>query len=172
MGALVATRRLAVVPGWWRRARVPAGGSLRRLRGGMGTVAGMVLQLRGNGRTTLRVRGWRGGRVVARPVLVTRYEGGRYLVSTISGSEWLADVRAARGRAVLGRGRRPVRLVEVDPADRAPVLRRRLEGRGSRWPGRPLPTGLSEPDFARAARHVPVFRVLPVGGRRSRSRRG
>ncbi len=78
---------------------------------------------------TLDVRGRASGRVVSLPVVTTDYDGERYLVS-MPGEDvnWVRNVRAAGGAAVLRHGRREaVRLVEVPAQSRAPILRRYLE---------------------------------------------
>ncbi|MFD1051832.1 nitroreductase/quinone reductase family protein, partial [Kibdelosporangium lantanae] len=66
---------------------------------------------------TLEVRGRSTGRVISFPVVVADYEGERYLVSMLGErANWVRNVRAAEGRAVLRHGRREaVRLAEVDP---------------------------------------------------------
>ncbi|HEY3013940.1 MAG TPA: nitroreductase/quinone reductase family protein, partial [Nocardioides sp.] len=74
---------------------------------------------------TLEVRGRRSGRVVSFPLVMATYAGERYLVPMLGErANWVANVRAAAGQAVLVRGgREQVRLEEVDPSNRAPILR-------------------------------------------------
>jgi hypothetical protein len=97
------------------------------------------------------------------PVVVADYEGERYLVAMLGErSNWAANVRAAGGQAQLRHGRRePIHLEEVDPHDRAPILRRYLEvAPGSRSHinvDRQAP--LTE--FERIASQFPVFAVRP-----------
>lgn len=96
-------------------------------------------------------------------VLITaRYEGERYLVSVLGGTaDWVRNVRAANGYAVLrhGRGRR-VRLDEVPVEQRARILRAYLKwALGARavlqlGPGSPLE------EFQRIAPQHPVFRIV------------
>jgi deazaflavin-dependent oxidoreductase (nitroreductase family) len=95
---------------------------------------------------TLEVAGRRTGRLVSFPVVVADFEGERYLVSMLGErANWVHNVRAAQGRAVLRHGQsETVLLEEVDPGLRAPILRRYL----ALAPG------------ARA--HVPVDRHAPV----------
>ncbi len=78
---------------------------------------------------TLEVRGCRSGRLTSRPVVVADYQGERYLVAMLGqDANWVRNVRAAGGRVVLRHGRsEAVRLEEVDPRSRAPILRRYLE---------------------------------------------
>lgn len=115
----------------------------------------------------LQVRGRRTGRLRSFPVVVADYEGGRYLVAMLGqGANWVANVRAAKGQGVLRHGRsEPVLLVEVDPEDRAPILRRYLQlAPGARGhigvdPEAPLV------EFERIAPQYPVFRVEPRSAR-------
>ena len=74
----------------------------------------------------LEIRGRRTGRVISFPVVITDLDGERYLVSMLGGEvNWVRNLRAAGGSAVLRHGRREyVRLEEVDTARRAPILRR------------------------------------------------
>lgn len=111
--------------------------------------------------SSLEVRGRRSGTVVRFPVVVADHAGERYLVSMLGdGTNWVRNVRAARGYAVLRRGQRDiVRLEEVVPADRAPILRRYLElAPGARSH---MPVGPEDAldDVGRVATRYPVFRV-------------
>ena len=78
---------------------------------------------------SIEVRGRRSGRLISTPVVVAEYEGERYLVAMLGeGVNWVANVRAAGGHAVLRHGQREeVRLEEVDPKIRGPILRRYLQ---------------------------------------------
>lgn len=119
---------------------------------------------------TLEVAGRRSGRPRRNPVLVTTWAEADYLVSLAGESEWVRNVRAAGGRAVLHRrGARPVHLLELPPASRAPVLAAyqaagakrsgeaaaRLQARYNFGLG-PAPTLA---DFERIAHRYPVFQV-------------
>lgn len=112
---------------------------------------------------TLEVRGRRSGRVVAVPVVVVDHDGRRYLVSMLGEeANWVRNVRAADGRAVLRRRRaEPVHLVEVAAEDRAPILRRYLAIAPGARPHLPLGGDAPVTEFARIAVHYPVFRVTP-----------
>ena len=74
---------------------------------------------------TLEVPGRRSGRTVSLPIVVADVRGERYLVSMLGeGVNWVRNVRAAGGDATLRHGRREeVRLEEVAPERRAPVLK-------------------------------------------------
>ncbi len=72
---------------------------------------------------TLQVRGRTSGRLRRVPILRTRYRGEDYLVALAGESQWVRNVRAAKGQAVIRRRRaRPVHLDELAPADRADVI--------------------------------------------------
>src|SRR5829696_5165203 len=66
---------------------------------------------------TLEVPGRRSGRIVRLPLVVAVVEGERYLVSMLGeDTNWVRNVRATGGEAVLCHGRREeVRLEEVAP---------------------------------------------------------
>ena len=112
---------------------------------------------------TLEVRGRRTGGVRSLPVVIADHEGERYLVSMLGErAAWVANVRAAGGRAVLRHGRRErIVLEEVEPGLRAPILRRYLEvaaGARAHFPvDRHAPIG----EFDAIAPQYPVFRVRP-----------
>jgi deazaflavin-dependent oxidoreductase (nitroreductase family) len=75
---------------------------------------------------SLEVTGRRTGRTISFPVVIADWEGKEYLVSMLGEkANWVKNVRAASGAAVLRRGRKqPVTLEEVDIAARAPIIRR------------------------------------------------
>lgn len=109
----------------------------------------------------LEVRGRRSGRLRSFPVVVADYGGGRYLVAMLGeGANWVANVRAAQGKAVLHHGRREaVNLVEVNPEDRAPILQRYLQlAPGARAH---IPVDPQGPlrEFEGIAAYYPVFRI-------------
>ena len=117
----------------------------------------------------LEVFGRRSGRLRRTAVVVVQHQGQPFVVSLGGESEWVRNVRAAAGKAVLRRGkRRPVRLVEVLPVERPPVLLAYASHRAfSRSPAfiardyfgvKPHPD-LSE--FADIAERYPVFVVAP-----------
>jgi deazaflavin-dependent oxidoreductase (nitroreductase family) len=81
---------------------------------------------------TLEVRGRRTGKRRRTVLVQTTYQGERYVVALAGESEWVRNLRAAAGRAVIRRGSPcHVRLVEVPTAERPPILRAYL-GRGGR----------------------------------------
>ena len=114
---------------------------------------------------TLEVRGRRSGRTISFPLIVANLADERYLVSMLGEqAQWVANVRAAGGHAVLRHGRtEAVRLVEVDPERRAPILRRHLEVAPAARSFTPVDRRAPLAAFARVAGRFPVFLVQPAG---------
>jgi deazaflavin-dependent oxidoreductase (nitroreductase family) len=112
----------------------------------------------------LEVRGRRSGRRRSNPVVIATVDGKRYLVSMLGPqSEWVKNVQAANGDAILRRGRRRrVHLVPVPPQERAPVLREyvRIAPGGRRH--FPLPVGAPLAEFEKIAGGYPVYRIDPA----------
>ena len=113
---------------------------------------------------TLEVRGRRSGRLISFPVVIADYEGGRYLVAMLGErANWVANVRAADGRAVLRHGRRErVRLEETAVADRPPIIRRYLEVAPGGRPHIPVDRHAPLDAFAGIAADIPVFALRPA----------
>lgn len=109
----------------------------------------------------LEIRGRRSGRIIRFPVVIADLGAERYLVSMLgANANWVRNLRAANGRAVLRHGRRePVHLEEVPPSDRAPVLRRYLQVAPGARPHIPVGREASLPEFERISADYPVFRV-------------
>lgn len=109
----------------------------------------------------LQVRGRSSGRLTSFPVVVADYESERYLVAMLGeGANWVANARAAGGRAVLRHGgSEAVRLEEVDPGARAPILQRYLQVAPGARAHVPVDKGASLAEFERIASQYPVFRV-------------
>lgn len=114
---------------------------------------------------TLEVAGRRSGRAISFPLVMASVEGERYLVSML-GTEvaWVRNVRAAAGRAVLRHGRtEQVRLEEIPPERRAPVLKAYLQRAPGARPHIPVDKDAPVENFEAIAAQIPVFRVLPGG---------
>ena len=112
----------------------------------------------------LEVRGRTSGRVISLPVVITDYDGERYLVSMLGENvNWVRNVRAADGTAVLRHGRRePVRLVEVPADARPPILRRYLELAPGARPHVQVDRRAPRQAFEQLAPRIPVFRVTAM----------
>ena len=139
-----------------RLARLVNGASARLAAAGIGPSQLAMLE----------VAGRRTGRKVSFPVVVADWQGGRYLVSMLGeGTNWVRNVRAAGGRAVLRRGHREfIRLDEVDPGERPDILRRYLQcAPGARAH---IPVGPDAPrqEFEHIAAQYPVFHVTVLEG--------
>jgi hypothetical protein len=113
---------------------------------------------------TLEVIGRKTGRVISFPLVLTQYHGERYLVAMLGERvNWVHNVRAAQGRAVLRHGwREQVVLEEIDPATRAPILRRFLELAPGARSHLPIDRNAPLADFERIAPQYPVFRITPA----------
>lgn len=112
----------------------------------------------------LDVTGRRSSRVVTFPVAIADVDGNRYLVSMLGErANWVGNVRADEGRAVLRHGRREaVKLAEVRVSERAPVLRRYLEVAPGGRPHIPVDRHAPLEEFERVAERYPVFRIEPA----------
>jgi hypothetical protein len=73
----------------------------------------------------LEVRGRSSGRRRSLPVVIATARGSRYLVSMLGpGSDWVKNVEAAHGEAIIRQGRRhSVHLARVPLEQRAPIIR-------------------------------------------------
>ena len=117
------------------------------------------------GTTTLEVKGRRSGRSRSTVVTWVEQDGQRYLVSMLGeGSEWVRNVRAGGGDAVMRHGkRRQVRLEEVPADQRAPILQTYLK-KTAISTRRHLGVDPKAPigEFVRIAPNHPVFRIVKV----------
>lgn len=114
-------------------------------------------------RQLLSVRGRRTGRVYTTPVDVMELDGRRWLVAAYGPGSWVRNARAA-GEVVLSRGgrSRTYRVVEAEPSEAIPVLRRYLAE--VRIAGPYFDATPDSPDDALLAelpRH-PVFALVPT----------
>ena len=110
----------------------------------------------------LEVRGRRSGRTRTNPVVITTVDDKRYLVSMLGpGSDWVKNVEAAHGDAVIRQGkRRQVQLTPVaSPQDRAKVLREYVRIAPGGRKHFPLPVGAPLEEFEQIAERYPVYRI-------------
>lgn len=112
---------------------------------------------------TLEVVGRRSGRVVRFPLGMADRDGQSYLVPMLGEHcNWVQNVRAADGRAVLRRRRAiACRLVELPVDERPPILKSFLEQVPGARPHIPVDRRAPVADFAAIASRYPVFRVVP-----------
>jgi deazaflavin-dependent oxidoreductase (nitroreductase family) len=111
---------------------------------------------------TLEVTGRKSGRTASLPVVVAVVEGERYLVSMLGEHvQWVHNVRAAGGRAILrSGGREEVHLEEVPANQRAPILRAYLQRAPGARPHVPVNKDAPLAEFEKVATAFPVFRVV------------
>jgi len=112
----------------------------------------------------LQVRGRTSGKPKTTPVVIASVAGKRYLVSMLgTESDWVKNVEAAGGDAVLRqRGAHRVRLVAV-PADEKPaVLREYVRVATSGRRHFPVAVGAPLAEFEAIADRYPVYRIDPV----------
>ena len=110
---------------------------------------------------TLEVTGRRSGRTVSLPLVVAVVDGQRYLVSMLGDNvQWVRNVRAAGGRAVLRSGaRQEVVLEEVPSGSRAAILKAYLRRAPGGRPHMPVDKDAPLAEFEKIAAGYPVFRV-------------
>ena len=110
---------------------------------------------------TLEVTGRKSGRTFSLPVVLAVVEGQRYLVSMLGDNvQWVQNVRAAGGRAVLrSGGREEVQLEEVPAGQRAPILRAYLQRAPGARPHVPVNKDAALAEFEKIAATFPVFRI-------------
>lgn len=119
------------------------------------------LGLTPNTLVSLQVEDRSTGRLRATVLVVARYQGQRYLVSMLgNGSEWVQNVRAAGGKALIKRGRsQPVMLTEIPPGERAPILKAWCQTATSGRQHLPVSHLAPVSEFEAIAGDYPVFRV-------------
>lgn len=113
----------------------------------------------------LEVIGRKSGKVVSLPVVVALVEGQRYLVSMLGNDgQWVRNVRAAGGKAVLrSGGREEIRLEEVPVEQRAPIIKAYLQRAPGARPHVPVNKDAPLAEFVKIAAEFPVFKVVGKG---------
>ena len=109
----------------------------------------------------LEVPGRKSGKATSTVLVVADYDDERYLVSMLGqGADWVRNVRAAGGAAVIKHGkRRPVQLVEVPVEKRAPVIKAYVKRAPGGRPHIPVPPDAPVEEFEAIAGRYPVFRI-------------
>ena len=109
----------------------------------------------------LEVKGRRSGEPRSVPVNWVEHDGNRYLVSPRGESEWVRNVRADGGQAVLRHGKRePVLLEELPAGERAPIIQAYLrENAMSTKQHFGIDPKSDIAEFERIAHLHPVFRI-------------
>ena len=113
---------------------------------------------------TLQVKNRNTGRLYSTVLAVVHYQGQRYLVSMLGNrSEWVLDVRAAAGEALIKRGRsRAVKLIDIPTEERAPILKAWSQVATSGRQHLPVPHDAPVSAFEVIAADYPVFRIDPA----------
>jgi len=111
----------------------------------------------------LEVRGRTSGRRRSNPVVIATVEGKRYLVSMLGpDSDWVKNVEAAQGDAVIRQGRRRnVHLVRVPAEQRAPILREYIRIATSGRLHFPVTGDAPPAEFEQIVGLYPVYRIDP-----------
>ena len=110
---------------------------------------------------TLEVPGRISGEIVSFPLGMADLDGRWFLVAMLGECNWVANVRANHGDAVLRRRRRRrVHLVEVPADQRAPVLARYVRIAPGGRPHIPVDVNAPLAEFAAVAGRYPVFEVV------------
>lgn len=110
---------------------------------------------------TLEVVGRKSGKTISFPLAMTVIDGERYLVSMLGEeANWVKNLQAAGGRATLRHGvTEQVRLEEVDPVLRPPILKAYLKHAPGGRPHIPVDKDAPLAEFEKVAAQIPVFQV-------------
>ena len=152
------------LPHSWYRALFYPGGRpnalTRRLNSGqarlsaLGVLPALVV--------ALETRGRRSGRAYLAQLVVAQVGTERYLVSMLGeNANWVRNVRASAGAAVLRHGRtEKVRLEELAVSRRAPILKAFLQRAPGARPHFDLSRNAPLAEFEKVAARYPVFRIV------------
>jgi deazaflavin-dependent oxidoreductase (nitroreductase family) len=115
-----------------------------------------------NGIVALEVVGRKSGQVVSFPLVMVTVDGQRYLASMLGENvQWVRNVRASGGKAVLrSGGREEVRLEEIPADQRAPLLKAYLQVASGARPHVPVDKDAPLAEFEKIATMFPVFRLV------------
>ena len=112
---------------------------------------------------TLEVAGRKSGQPTRFPLGMADLDGQWFLVPMLGGQcNWVQNVRAAHGRAVIRHSRAMAcTLTEIPVGDRPPVLKRYLQKVPGARPHIPVNPDAEITEFAAVAARYPVFLVAP-----------
>jgi hypothetical protein len=110
---------------------------------------------------TLEVVGRQSGKTIRFPLAMTVMNGERYLVSMLGvDANWVRNVKAAGGKARLLHGiSEQVLLKEVDPRQRAPILKAYLQIAPGARPHMSINKDAPLSEFEKIASKYPVFKL-------------
>lgn len=111
---------------------------------------------------TLEVTGRKSGKTVSLPLAVAILDRQRYLVSMLGEDvQWVLNVRAAGGKAVIRSGSAEEVLLEDIPVpQRAPIIKAYLQRAYGARPHIPVSKDAPLAEFEKIAADYPVFRVI------------
>jgi len=114
-----------------------------------------------DGVVALQVIGRKSGRVVSFPLVMFTMDEQRYLASMLGEeAQWVRNVRAAGGKAVLrSGGYEEVQLDEIPTSQRAPLLKAYLQAAPGARPHVPVSEDAPLSEFEKIAAESPVFRL-------------
>jgi hypothetical protein len=114
-----------------------------------------------DGLVALEVIGRKSGRTISFPLVMVTLDGQRYLASMLGENvQWVLNVRASGGKAVLcSGGREEVRLEEIPVNQRAPILKAYLQIAEGARPHVPVHKDAPLVEFEKIAAEYPVFHV-------------
>lgn len=117
-----------------------------------------------NGLVALEVIGRKSGRVVSFPLVMVTLDGQRYLASMLGdNAQWVRNVRATGGKAVLrSGGHEEVQLEEIPADQRAPLLKAYLQAAPGARPHVPVSEDAPLAEFEKIAAEFPVFRLTSI----------
>ncbi len=115
-----------------------------------------------NGLVALEVIGRKSGRIISFPLVMVTVDGQRYLASMLGdNTQWVRNVRASGGKAVLrSGGREDVQLEEIPAGQRAPILKAYLQAAPGARPHVPVDKDAPLAEFEKIATAHPVFRLV------------
>ena len=115
-----------------------------------------------NGLVALEVIGRKSGRIISFPLVMVTVDGQRYLASMLgNNTQWVRNVRAAGGAAVLRNGgREDVRLEEISVDQRAPILKAYLQAAPGARPHVLVDKDAPLAEFEEIVAAHPVFRLV------------
>ena len=115
-----------------------------------------------DGVVALEVIGRKSGRVISFPVVMVTVDEQRYLASMLGEvAQWVRNVRAANGKAVLRNGGyEDVRLEEIPVDQRATLLKAYLHAAPGAGPHISVDKDAPLAEFEKIAAEYPVFRVV------------
>lgn len=110
---------------------------------------------------TLEVVGRKSGKTIAFPLVMVVVDKQRYLVSMLGDNvQWVKNVRAAQGKAILRHGRREtIQLVEIPAEQRPAIIKAYLNRAPGAVPHVPVNKTAPLAEFEKIADQFPVFRI-------------